>query len=368
MRIRLPALAAAAAVLSLGLAVSPATAAPSAEPGIRHVSVSFKLAGASLAGVAALSPTNVWAVGADNGGLIAHWNGTRWSHTVLKAIDSINGIAAISPSNIWAAGSGAILHWNGHAWSLAKYPILFYSISASSASDVWAGGSYGANSAPDSQNVDAAVLHWTGKKWYVVPLQSPKGSTLSEVNSLAVIGPKSAWATAYVSLSGTEYVLVHWNGTAWRPISVPAPTGGRSLVHAGAVFAAPHGVAWAFGWATAGQPYPQIMRWNGKAWQSDSGPLGQQTDYSAACFEPNGKGWAVGDSGFDQTTTGVSRWTGNTWHAAPVKVTGIKESGGFGLTGCSALSDSYAWAVGSVNPGDGNFSTLTLHWNGKIWS
>jgi hypothetical protein len=35
--------------------------------------------GASLTGVAALSATNAWAVGATNGkALIEHWNGTGW--------------------------------------------------------------------------------------------------------------------------------------------------------------------------------------------------------------------------------------------------------------------------------------------------
>lgn len=368
MRIRLPAIAA-SAVLCCAVAVTPARAVSPPLPETGQASASLKLSGASLADVTVISPKNVWAVGTDNGGLIAHWNGTRWSYTILKSIDAIQGITAISPSNIWAVGSGGILHWNGHRWSLTKYPaILFDSVSALSADNIWAGGSYSADSAPNSQNVDAALLHWTGRKWYVVPVQSPRDSPLDMVSSLAVTGPKSAWASAVVSQSGGEVILLRWNGVNWRPVTSPAPGTSSNLVQVSSVTAAPHGTAWAFGWTTAGLPTPQIMYWDGKSWRNRSGPLGQQTGYPDGCFEPNGTGWAVGDAAADQTSTGISRWTEKTWTAAPVKVAGIMEYGGFSLAGCGALSDSYAWAVGSVNPGNGIFYSLALHWNGKVWS
>jgi hypothetical protein len=80
----------------------------------------------------ALSPTDVWAVGMVQGNnrccphaAIEHWNGTGWG--VVSSPDpnpnatlSLTAIAAISASDIWAVGSGGIQNWNGTNWSLVS--------------------------------------------------------------------------------------------------------------------------------------------------------------------------------------------------------------------------------------------------------
>jgi hypothetical protein len=329
----------------------------------------LRLLGASLSGVAVLSAKNAWAVGGyNNFGLLAHWNGVRWSYTVLKAIGGINAITAISPTDMWAVGDAGILHWNGRAWSLAKYPTsMFGSVSGSSADNVWAVGAYGSVVAPNPQAGEAALLHWTGRKWFVVPIQSPKGTLLQDITSVASTGPRSAWATAYVALSG-ESILLHWNGAAWRPVTSRAPGGAIGFVLLNSVVAAPRDTAWAFGWGTAAQPNPQIMYWNGRSWRNNSGPLGQQSGYSDACFEGNGTGWVVGSQDVGSTATGISRWTGKTWTASPVRDTGTAGGGTYGLIACAALSNTYAWAVGTVFESGGDFANLIVHWNGRIWS
>jgi hypothetical protein len=99
-----------------------------------------------LNGIAAISANNVWAVGddADNGApsaqyrpLIEHWNGSSWSvvtSPMKGTSDFLNGIAAVSASNIWAVGNDRtgldpngpyytfIEHWNGSAWKVFKSP------------------------------------------------------------------------------------------------------------------------------------------------------------------------------------------------------------------------------------------------------
>jgi len=104
------------------------------------------LASNTLNGVIAISANNVWAVGDDTNGvgpsatfapLIEHWNGSSWSVVTspLQGTSGIlNGIAAVSASNIWAVGdyrSGIdpmgpyftlIQHWNGTTWSVVKSP------------------------------------------------------------------------------------------------------------------------------------------------------------------------------------------------------------------------------------------------------
>jgi hypothetical protein len=88
--------------------------------------------GPALFGVVALSPSNVWAVGMVRPSaafewlpLVKHWDGTSWS-TVGSPDPNRNigynlaGIAAISASDIWAAGTVGIENWNGTSWSLVS--------------------------------------------------------------------------------------------------------------------------------------------------------------------------------------------------------------------------------------------------------
>ena len=68
-----------------------------------------------LNGVAAVSTNDVWAVGINSGGegstaqtLIEHWNGKSWqvvSSPSPATDNSLNGVAAVSATNIWAVGS-----------------------------------------------------------------------------------------------------------------------------------------------------------------------------------------------------------------------------------------------------------------------
>src|SRR6266571_3421958 len=68
----------------------------------------------SLSGVAAVSASNIWAVGyyltstPVERTLIEHWNGTSWSVVKSPNVGSLgnglSGVAAVSASNIWAGG------------------------------------------------------------------------------------------------------------------------------------------------------------------------------------------------------------------------------------------------------------------------
>jgi hypothetical protein len=90
-----------------------------------------RVGGPVLFGVAALSPSNVWAVGMvrpSNEGwmpLVEHWDGTNWSQVSSpdpnpSASRNLRGIAAISANDIWAAGTVGIENWNGTSWSLVS--------------------------------------------------------------------------------------------------------------------------------------------------------------------------------------------------------------------------------------------------------
>jgi photosystem II stability/assembly factor-like uncharacterized protein len=177
-----------------------------------------------LYGVAALSATNVWVVGlyANIAGpaqtLIEHWNGTSWqvvsSPNVGTGGDSLSSVAAISASDIWAVGSyqnGAgstalsqtlIEQWNGTSWQVVSSPNVgtvpnrLSSVAAVSASDVWAVGYQYVTSQIGTGFFPTLIEHWNGINWQVVASPNP-GTGGNRLNGVAVINASNIWAVGY---------------------------------------------------------------------------------------------------------------------------------------------------------------------------
>jgi hypothetical protein len=86
--------------------------------------------------------------------LTEHWTGSRWAVAGSPSPtgdDVFSGLSAVSPSDVWAVGESGtgslIANWTGHAWVQEPAPGLHRavggidSVSAASATDVWAAGS-----------------------------------------------------------------------------------------------------------------------------------------------------------------------------------------------------------------------------------
>ena len=90
-----------------------------------------------LFGASALSPSDVWVVGDQEGRngkfetLAEHWNGTTWSVVPTSDPGSsgnhLYAVDAVSPDNVWAVGQqlggeapdqGLVEHWDGQQWSV----------------------------------------------------------------------------------------------------------------------------------------------------------------------------------------------------------------------------------------------------------
>lgn len=112
-----------------------------------------------LSAVSAVSATDVWAVGntirgTDTGpAFTVRWTGRKWLRVPIPdaGTSALSGVTAISAQNAWAAGGGAggtvIEHWNGASWTAVPSAAPGVSsdlaaVAASSASNVWAVGSY----------------------------------------------------------------------------------------------------------------------------------------------------------------------------------------------------------------------------------
>src|SRR5258708_4212232 len=149
--------------------------------------------GATLSGVAAVSASDIWAVGGqgpnqvNETSLIEHWNGTAWSVVANPGTVSLSGVTALAPNNVWAVGrtgsdgTAEILHWNGTRWSVvpsARPPtygdiLRLSAVTAISANDIWAVGiDFFTTGEGDTTNRSLAE-HWNGSTWSIAGAPAP---------------------------------------------------------------------------------------------------------------------------------------------------------------------------------------------------
>jgi hypothetical protein len=178
-----------------------------------------------LQGIAAISSNDVWAVGNSSNGfnvphqtLVEHWDGTAWnvvsSPNVGVSNNVLAGITAISSSDVWAVGGyynasnnyqTLTEHWDGTAWNVVSSPNVgtngsyLAGIAAISSSDVWAVGDY-LNASNDYQTL---VEHWDGTAWSVV--SSPNvGTSGSYLQGVAAISSSDIWAVGAYDFGTTD--------------------------------------------------------------------------------------------------------------------------------------------------------------------
>jgi hypothetical protein len=195
-----------------------------------------------LNGVAAVSASNVWAVGyayssASTGvsqTLTEQWNGTRWnavsSPNVGTLSNSLNAVTVVSANDIWAVGYShtssnflqtLTLHWNGTSWSVVSSPSpgtstnQLNSVAVVSASDIWAVGFFFTTSGLQ----ETLTEQWNGKSWNVVT--SPNVGSQSLLYGVAVVSASDIWAVGNyfnTTFSNFETLTEHWNGTNWSVV------------------------------------------------------------------------------------------------------------------------------------------------------
>lgn len=176
----------------------------------------------ALFAVTAVSSTNVYAVGSvcvgatcDRGNgtfqtLIEHFNGVSWS--VVKSpspsgnYNSLNGVAAVSATNILAVGSYApsfqpgassplIERFNGSTWSVVKSPNVKGSSSLNAIAVVSATNidAVGQASIPTAPAYPPLIEHFNGSTWSIV--SSPSAGMSNMLNGVArVFGTSQLFA------------------------------------------------------------------------------------------------------------------------------------------------------------------------------
>ena len=359
-----------------GLAAAPAHAAgtaatgsaassrPAAGPADTHYTTSGE-----LAGVAAASAADAWAVGGtgeDFSGKVVmlHWNGAKWSRVtspkVLTGTGALRGITVVSATDAWAVGYTVtgdgyytlLLHWNGRTWSRVTSPPsiggMLVAVTAT-ASGGWAVG----YTHPGGAAIFPLILRLTGTTW-----SRPKttyGTHADDdvtLDGVAVTSAGTAWAAGGTQETGG---LARWNGSAWTSeySLFPLP----NAYNFDALAAGPGGTAFVVGLEWAGSsPGPFSARLTGTTWKKVTVSAPSNAQLNAVTFAPGGTAWAAGAVG---TRGLIVRWTGSAW----ARVTSPSPGPSSAIGGLGFSASNCGWAVGTSGS-----DTLILHWNGKTWS
>jgi hypothetical protein len=266
-----------------------------------------------LFAVDAAGPDDVWAVGYDvdeanrHRTLTLHWDGEAWS--IVPSPDpgaegsQLMGIAAVSSTEVWAVGSSTVafpllgetlaLRWDGTAWSRVPSPnpsttgvgSNLHSVDVAPDGTVWSAG------AVDQGDLvmGTMVMRWVGGAWRLVDTPShPAGSLAGSVTALA---RDRAWAVGWrQGEAGTEPLAMLHRGGRWIDTPVPAAGADASLSD----LEVSRGRAWVVGGQGTGT---LAARWDGRRWVAvpavDPGTVASSF-VDLAAVPRSGCLWAVG--------------------------------------------------------------------------
>lgn len=283
-----------------------------------------------LAGVSAVSPDDIWAVGTFQNSLqrekllAMHWNGTRWVHVAVpqrRSAARFAAVAAIAPDDAWAVGyktdgTGIVDHWDGHSWStVSAFPdlgrVILHGVDATSSNDVWVVG----ERIDGRQNSSTFAAHWDGQTWQAVT--TPDGHRYTALAGVSMLSSNKAWAAGHAADDGNANgLLLRWDGQTWSVVKSPALVGDN--VYLNSISAVSAGDVWAVGsdFTPAGDSLTLIEHWDGSRWQRVASPSPESFDnLSSVSADSASDAWTVG-----AVYTGgrlVEHWNGNRWTTDP---------------------------------------------------
>jgi hypothetical protein len=302
-----------------------------------------KRSGFEVAGFAARSAEDVWAVGLRPGGrcqfqtLAQHWDGSAWkvipspSRTTVNSV--LDAVTVAGKNQAWAVGTAGCPadqsrtlteHWNGSSWSIVRSPnggvkgnrfSTLQAVTAVSSRDVWAVGAQAGirNHVPTTVPL---IEHWNGTHWSVFGV--PKAA-LGVLESVSATSTSDVWAVGAGQQSGQSTVALHFNGSSWKLNTVPVPHGASGGLFAVKALSATD--AWAVGESfpsAGGNGKILTDHWNGISWKVVTAPPVGGVSALSALFSVDGAPgtgvWAVGFWVTDVAGNSVVlHWTGNAW-------------------------------------------------------
>ena len=197
-----------------------------------------------LFGASADATNDAWAVGFSGSDRIEtsamHWDGTNWKSVATpnagQGTNKLNAVLALAPNDVWAVGFSTpaappkqaatltlIEHFDGTSWVVVPSPNVglnsanqsnrLLGLTANSANDIWAFGSY--FTAEGSGHQMTLLLHWDGATWTIASSPNPtKAGTSSDL----------LWA-GVVPSSGNVWIL---GSVHEKTLALHMTTGGGS--------------------------------------------------------------------------------------------------------------------------------------------
>jgi hypothetical protein len=201
---------------------------------------------------AALAKDDVWAVGAydysegEYHTLVEHWNVKAWSiiptPNVGHGASALFAVAALSPTDAWAVGGyylgnttfntlqfeneshTLVEHRDGKVWSVVSSPDpaatggdaainVLSALTVVSPNDIWAVGAYAYPSTP----MRTLAIHLNGTVWSVVPTPNPNGNLDNLLYGVAAESPSSIWAVGTPMNTGGK-IPGHCYALGWRGV------------------------------------------------------------------------------------------------------------------------------------------------------
>ncbi|WP_436737141.1 hypothetical protein [Streptomyces sp. BBFR102] len=211
----------------------------------------------------AAGPDTLWATGAtaEQGGapVIARWREGRWATVTPPPDGALLDLAAFGPDDVTVLqdphlpdqddGAGNITsddrsqaaHWDGTRWTTTLLPSAASALDGTSGDDLWAVGhrSEGPGIGGEGQEMtQTAAHHWDGTRWstadtplrrFADPVPPEAGATLGTV---IAVSPDEVYAFGGHSFNhgemddepADEHLRLRWDGKRWRDL--PA-TGGE---------------------------------------------------------------------------------------------------------------------------------------------
>lgn len=364
----------------LALALFAATASADSTAKVRHTSIEG----------GTVTPTSTYAASPTS-------TSTPVCVTAWEVIDAANpgplddhlaDISALSANNVWAVGSYVndtgyqyltrIDHWNGAQWETVHSPSVvgpdfitneLHAVDAIAPDNVWAVGYY---AGPSPRFIRHTLIeHWDGTEWRIVP--SPDGEDGSNyLYDIDARTPDDIWAVGYsysVNAFKLHTLTLHWDGTSWTSIPAPNPSSASNVFYG--VSASSANDAWAVGYYfddAAQARSALIAHWDGIYWTQISAANGGLESFLEDVTALSATdAWAVGyaNEGSGAAQTLIQHWDGTNWTLVPSPNGSAWTNF---LHGVSSVSSTDIWAAGEYYDDRANTSSLILHWDGKAWT
>jgi hypothetical protein len=255
----------------------------------------------SFSEVAAISETNIWAVGDrfDKKGnpiyrpIIRHFTRAGWETVTIPGSPRFESdhVSASAANNVWVFGlrhtrnsvaASVAYRYDGSRWHKIPVPAETFLQGAVTLGprNVWAFGDSGTIFAPGS-SVSATVFHWNGSRWRGYNVAN--GNLMGE--SISASGRNNVWIAGLLPSRSAEHAVAYrWNGIRWHngrmPRVVPADNPGVSVFSRSNVWV---------GWDT--ELSSRVTHWDGHRWHTMTTPSDVDANTSNVVRDGKGGYW-----------------------------------------------------------------------------